>query len=51
MNTDTTARIAYEAPAMRVLGSVAELTQGCDKRLGGSDGFTFMGQSISCSSV
>jgi len=40
----------YEAPEVRVLGSVAELTQGCDKRLGGSDGFTFMGVDIVCSS-
>jgi hypothetical protein len=51
MNPDTTAQ-AYEAPAVRVLGSVAELTQqGCDKRLGGSDGFTFMGQAIVCRST
>jgi hypothetical protein len=41
----------YEAPALRVLGSVHELTQqGCDKRLNGSDGFTFMGQPIVCRS-
>jgi hypothetical protein len=51
MNPDTTTTGAYEAPAMRVLGSVAELTQGCDKQFGGSDGFTFMGQSIVCRSV
>ena len=31
---------------------LAELTQqGCDKRLGGSDGFTFMGQAIVCRST
>jgi hypothetical protein len=41
----------YEAPAVRVLGTVAELTQYCDKQLGGSDGFTFMGQSIVCRSA
>jgi hypothetical protein len=41
----------YEAPALRVLGTVHELTQqGCDKRLNGSDGFTFMGQPIVCRS-
>ena len=28
----------YEPPALRVIGSVAELTLGCDKHLGGSDG-------------
>lgn len=52
MNPDTTPQVAYEAPTMRVLGSVAELTQAaCDKRLGGSDGFTFMGQAIVCRSA
>jgi hypothetical protein len=41
----------YEAPALRVLGTVHELTQaGCDKALNGSDGFTFMGQPIVCRS-
>jgi hypothetical protein len=39
----------YEAPTITVIGSVHELTlQGCDKRLNGSDGFTFMGQPIVC---
>ena len=37
----------YEAPALTVLGSVHSLTQTQDKKLGGSDGFTFMGQGIS----
>lgn len=50
MNPDSTTSVVYEAPDLRVLGSVAELTQGCDKRLGGSDGFTFMGQAIVCRS-
>jgi hypothetical protein len=40
----------YEAPALRVLGTVQELTQSCDKRLNGADGFTFMGQPIVCRS-
>jgi hypothetical protein len=40
----------YEAPALRVLGSVAELTQGCDKTFGSSDGFTFQGSGIMCKS-
>jgi hypothetical protein len=35
---------------LRVLGSVAELTQGCDKTRGTSDGFTFDGASIVCRS-
>jgi hypothetical protein len=39
----------YEAPELTLIGSVYELTQyGCDKRLNGSDGFTFMGQPIVC---
>jgi hypothetical protein len=42
--------VAYEAPALTVLGSVAALTEGCDKQLGGTDGFTFMGQAIVCRS-
>jgi hypothetical protein len=40
----------YEAPKLTVLGKVEDLTQQCDKRLGGSDGFTFMGQPIICCS-
>jgi hypothetical protein len=51
MNPDTNPVGAYEAPVVRVLGSVAELTQNCDKRFGGSDGFTFMGQAIVCRST
>jgi hypothetical protein len=42
--------LPYEAPALTVLGSVAELTQVCDKTLGGSDGFTFQGNAIVCRS-
>ena len=42
--------LPYEAPALRVLGSVSELTQGCDKTIGSSDGFTFQGQGIVCRS-
>ncbi|WP_157592251.1 lasso RiPP family leader peptide-containing protein [Solirubrobacter soli] len=37
----------YEAPSLTVLGSVHALTQTQDKKWGGSDGFTFMGQPIS----
>jgi hypothetical protein len=42
--------LPYEAPALSVLGSVSELTQGCDKTLGSSDGFTFQGNAIVCKS-
>jgi hypothetical protein len=48
MNTSETQ--PYEAPTITVIGSVHELTleSPCDKRLNGSDGFTFMGQPITC---
>jgi len=38
---------SYEAPAIRLLGSVPELTQQLiDKKIGPTDGFTFMGVAI-----
>jgi hypothetical protein len=40
----------YEPPRLTVIGTVHELTQGCDKKLGDTDGFTFMGQIIVCRS-
>jgi hypothetical protein len=49
MNADAKA-MPYVPPALRVLGSVQELTQGCDKHMGGSDGFTYNGQAIVCRS-
>ena len=41
----------YEAPELILLGAVAELTSGCDKKYGDSDGYTFMGSPITCTSV
>jgi hypothetical protein len=42
----------YQAPALRVLGTVAELTQGCTgKRMGGSDTFIFRGTTLVCTSA
>jgi hypothetical protein len=38
----------YEAPAIKPLGTLFELTLYCDKELGHSDGFTFMGAPIVC---
>ena len=36
-------------PSIRRYGTFESTTQTfCDKKLGGSDGFTFMGQSIVC---
>lgn len=40
----------YRPPELTVLGSVQQLTNGCDKTLGSSDGFTFQGTTIVCSS-
>jgi hypothetical protein len=47
------ARLAfpYEAPNLVVLGAVEELTLGCDKTYGSSDGFTFQGQPTVCTSA
>jgi hypothetical protein len=41
----------YEAPALVEFGAFQELTLGCDKTLGSSDGFTFQGQAIVCTSA
>ena len=40
----------YEAPELRVLGAVFELTQDCQKQAGGADGFLFQGTHLVCSS-
>ena len=40
----------YAAPEITSLGDVFELTLYCDKRLGSSDGFTFQGNAIVCTS-
>ena len=42
---------AYEAPMLVRLGSVHDLTLGCDKTTGGSDGFTFQSVPIHCTSA
>ena len=47
MDSDTR-RDAYEAPAIHIHGSISELTLGCDKTVGSSDGFTFQGNAIVC---
>ena len=38
--------LLYERPAVRVLGSVGELTLMQDKKWGATDGFTFQGVPI-----
>ena len=45
-----TAPAPYEPPRLVELGTLSDVTLGCDKRFGQSDGFTFMGQSIVCTS-
>jgi hypothetical protein len=41
----------YEAPALVELGAFAEVTLGCNKDLGGSDGYTFQQSPIHCTSA
>lgn len=41
----------YESPRLTLLGDVYDLTLGCDKTLGHTDGFTFEGLDIICSST
>jgi hypothetical protein len=45
-----TAQASYEPPRLVELGTLSAVTLGCDKRFGASDGYTFMGQSIVCTS-
>ena len=40
----------YVPPQLTVHGTVEEITLGCDKQLGETDGFTFQGLQIVCSS-
>jgi hypothetical protein len=42
---------SYEAPALVELGAFAEVTLGCDKRDGPTDGFTYQGSPITCGSA
>jgi hypothetical protein len=53
VETPTGSTVAYEAPALVDLGVFQELTLsgGCNKDLGGSDGFTFQNQQVSCTST
>jgi hypothetical protein len=41
----------YTVPQLTVHGTLEELTQYCDKRLGFKDGFTFEGAQVVCRSV
>jgi hypothetical protein len=50
MDQDRRGAAGYEPPALRVLGSVGELTQGCAKVFGSTDTNTWEGQDIVCRS-
>ena len=41
----------YESPALVELGTLQDVTLCTDKKYGSSDGFTFMGQAITCNSA
>jgi hypothetical protein len=51
VETPTGSTAGYEAPALVELGAFQELTLGCDKTTGGSDGFTVHGVAIVCTSA
>jgi hypothetical protein len=51
VETPSASTAAYEAPALVELGAFQELTLGCDKTYGSTDGFTFQGQAIVCTSA
>lgn len=40
----------YVTPELTVHGTLEEITLGCDKRWGNSDGYTFSGLAITCGS-
>lgn len=50
---NTTTEKSYEQPALRVLGTLRELTLATcvDKKFGPSDGHTMMGVAIQCASA
>jgi hypothetical protein len=45
-----TMKKTWVTPQLTVIGDVRRITLGCDKQLGETDGYTFMGQVIVCSS-
>lgn len=45
-----TTKQEWVAPTVQRYGTFEAATQGCNKDLGGSDGFMFQGQAISCAS-
>ena len=51
MVKSSTEKPHYEPPTLVRIGTLHELTGFCDKNLGNSDGFTFMGAPIVCTSA
>jgi hypothetical protein len=51
MTQKSSERPPYEAPVLIEIGALEELTLGCDKNWGSSDGFTFQGTPIACASA
>jgi hypothetical protein len=49
--TSSTTKQQWIEPSIRRYGTFESVTATCDKRLGGADGFTFMGQAIICVST
>lgn len=47
---ENVSRKVWQTPRASRYGTFAEATAGCDKKLGSSDGFTFLGQPIVCAS-
>jgi hypothetical protein len=45
-----TPRQSWITPQVQRYGTFEQKTQACDKQYGGTDGYTFMGQSIVCAS-
>jgi hypothetical protein len=48
MQIATSTKREYSVPRLTVYGTLEELTKGCDKAWGSSDGFTFQGTPIAC---
>jgi hypothetical protein len=48
-NVQQSQKRVYVTPKLIVHGTVEQITAGCNKALGMSDGFTFQGQAITCS--
>jgi|GEM_PF-2339647 hypothetical protein len=47
--TEVPAKKVWAAPKLVVYGTLEEITLGCNKTYGSSDGFLFQGQAIICS--